>query len=479
LRVQSAILAAVTTITKTITVAAGVFAPGHLGELTWQVPFELADAVLAETRTTQRRLRDLPSRAGIYFVLALGLFPALGYQNVWAKLTAALDGLGLPSPSARALRDLRRRIGIAPVKALFEVLAGPVAQPSAPGVAFGRYRTVAFDGCTSIKVPDTGRNRAWLGKMKAALGVTGYPAVELMTLVETGTRALIGAVSGPPATGETDYARRLLHLLRPDMLVLADRGFDAGAFLAEVAAARAAFLVRLGSRRRLPVMARLPDGSFLSRIGELTVRVIEAHVTVTCADGTTWTGSYRLATTLADHRRYPAASLIRLYHERWEHEVAYLALRHTLLAGRVLRSQDPPGLQQEIWALLALYQALRRAMVTAAETIPGTDPDRASFTIALQSARETLTAAEGVVTAGADLVGRIGRAVLAGLLEPRRPRVSTRKVKSPLSRWNKADPRRPARSTPVTALTVTVSSPETTPRTATRRDKCLTGAPGP
>ncbi len=23
--------------------AAGVFAPGHLGELTWQVPFELAD----------------------------------------------------------------------------------------------------------------------------------------------------------------------------------------------------------------------------------------------------------------------------------------------------------------------------------------------------------------------------------------------------------------------------------------------------
>ena len=36
---------------RTITVAAGVFAPGHLGELTWQVPFELADAVLEETRT--------------------------------------------------------------------------------------------------------------------------------------------------------------------------------------------------------------------------------------------------------------------------------------------------------------------------------------------------------------------------------------------------------------------------------------------
>ncbi len=110
-----------------------MFAPGHLGELTWQVPFELADAVLEETRATERRLRDLPSRVGIYFVLALGLFPGLGYQNVWAELTAALEGLGLPSPSARALRDLRRRLGAAPFRALFEVLAGPAAQPSTPG----------------------------------------------------------------------------------------------------------------------------------------------------------------------------------------------------------------------------------------------------------------------------------------------------------------------------------------------------------
>jgi len=45
-------------------VAAGVFAPGHLGELTCQVPFELADAMLDELRTRERRLRVLPSQAG-------------------------------------------------------------------------------------------------------------------------------------------------------------------------------------------------------------------------------------------------------------------------------------------------------------------------------------------------------------------------------------------------------------------------------
>ena len=479
MRLQSAIGTTVTTITRTITVAAGVFAPGHLGELTWQVPFELADAVLEETRTREQRLRDLPSRAGVYFVLALGLFPGLGYQNVRAKLTAALDGLELPCPSAKALRDLRRRIGTAPVKALFEVLAGPVAQPSTPGVRFGRFRTVAFDGCASVKVPDSRRNRAWLGKLKAALGITGYPAIELMTLVETGTRALIGAVFGPRAPGETAYARQLLHLLGPDMLVLTDRGFDAAGFLEAVAGTKAQFLARLTSTRRLPVMARLDDGTFLSRIGALTVRVIEAEVLVTCADGTRYTGRYRLATTLLEHRRYPAAALIRLYHERWEHEIAYLALRHTLLNGRVLRSQDPAGLEQEIWALLALYQALRREMVTAVETVPGTDPDRASFTIALQTAIDTVTAADGIIPADGTGNGRIGRAVLDGLLPPRRPRVSVRKVKSPLSRWNKADPHRPAKSTPVTDMTITLSNPETTRPPATRRERCLTAAPAP
>src|SRR5262249_52244150 len=112
LRGQSAIRGAIQTITKTIQVAAGVFGPGHLGELTQQVPFELVDAVLAETLATQRRLRGLPSRVGGYFVLALGLFPGLGYQRVWAKLTAALPAEG--PPSAKALRDLRRRVGPAP-----------------------------------------------------------------------------------------------------------------------------------------------------------------------------------------------------------------------------------------------------------------------------------------------------------------------------------------------------------------------------
>ena len=81
MRVQSAISSAVTTITTTITVAAGVFAPGHLGELTQIVPFELADAVLADARAAQRRLRLLPSRVGCTSCWGWGCFPGPG---TWA-----------------------------------------------------------------------------------------------------------------------------------------------------------------------------------------------------------------------------------------------------------------------------------------------------------------------------------------------------------------------------------------------------------
>jgi hypothetical protein len=472
LRIQSAIDSAVCTITRTITVAAGVFAPGHLGELTRVIPFELADGVLEQTRTRERRLRMLPSRVGVYFVLGMCLFPGTGYRGVWAKLTAGLD---VPAPDAKALRDLRRRLGPAPLKALFGVLAGPAGQPRTPGVMFGRYRTVAFDGCRSIRAPDSPRNRAWLGKLKAAAGETGYPAIQLMTLVETGTRALIGAAFGTPADGELAWARKLLHHLNHTMLVLADRGFDAGEFLREVAATRAQFLVRLTSTRRPPVLAHLPDGSFTSLIGGVKVRIITASVTVTCADGTRYTGDCRLATTLLDHRAYPASALIRLYHERWEHEIAYLALRHTLLTGRVLRSHDPAGLEQEMWALLALCQALRIAITDAIATVPGTDPDRASYQIAVETAQTLVTSASNVVTGATDLAGDIGRAVLGSLHGPRRPRVCARRVKSPLSRWAKNPPGKPRKCLRITKIATEVSREHMPARPEQR----LTTASGP
>jgi hypothetical protein len=80
-------------ITRAVTVAGGRFAPGHLGELTQQVPFEMVDAVLEETCRVQRRVRVLPSRVVVYLLLGGCLFAELGYSQVWGRLTAGLGGL--------------------------------------------------------------------------------------------------------------------------------------------------------------------------------------------------------------------------------------------------------------------------------------------------------------------------------------------------------------------------------------------------
>jgi hypothetical protein len=473
---------ATTTITRAVTVAAGVFAPGHLGELTQFLPFELVDDVLAQTRTVQRRLRDLPSRVGVYFVLALGMYPRLGYARVWAKLTAGLQGLPVARPSEKALRDLRRRLGPAPVKALFEVVAGPLAQPGTPGVRFAGLRTVAFDGCNSLKVPDTGRNRWWLGRIRYRMGFAGYPTLRLMALAETGTRGLLGAALGSAADrDEATVARRLLPLLRPGMLILLDRAFDGNAFLRGVAATGALLVARAKSTRHPVVLGHLPDGSYLSCLGGLAVRIIEASVMVTGAGGSEVRGSYRLITTLLDHRRFPAAAVVRLYHERREIESAYFALRHTLLEGRVLRSGDRPGLEQEMRALLTLYQLLRMAMVTAVETRPGTDPDRASFTTAMEAAKDQLTNAAGICPDGpADLTGVIGRAVLATLLPARRLRFSARKVKCATSRYLNRDDGRPPHPAAITATGITISTPPLDLKPGrTRRDRTTPAPPRP
>jgi hypothetical protein len=113
-------------------------------------------------------------------------------------------------------------------------------------------------------------------------------------------------------------------------------------------------------------------------------------------------------------------------------------------------------------------------MVAAAESRPGTDPDRVCFALALEAAREQTTPAFGIVETGTetDLVGAIGRTVLARLLDKRRPRFSVRKVKSPVSRYHarsKGDDR-PLTSTDITQINVLVHAASSAPAPAAQPD---------
>ena len=422
-------------ITRRIVLAGGVFAPGHLGELTRIIPFEMVDAVLADCGAVQRRVRKLPARVVVYLLLAAALFEPAGYLAVWRKLTGALEAADAVKVTAAALWQARTRLGPAPLRALFDLLRGPATAPRTSGSWWQGLLVCAIDG-TTLDVPDTPSHRARLGKgSNQYTAASGYPQIRLVALVACGTRAIIDAVFGPTADGEGAYLPRLLCSLHAGMIVLLDRGLSSNALLAAVAGIRADFLARLSASRKPPVLRRLPDGSFLSIISGVKVRIIECQITIATTAGSQ-TGAYRLATTLLNHHRYPAFDLVKLYHQRWEIESAYFEIKKTMLGRRVLRAHTLPGITQEIYALLTVYQAIRIAIADTTITAPGTDPDRASFTIALHAAREQVIQAAGVIADETiDLAGTIGRHILGNLLPARRLRVSPRAVKRPLSRY--------------------------------------------
>jgi hypothetical protein len=427
--------------THTVRTAPGVFAPGHLGELTQVIDFALVDAVLDETTTRERRLRLLPSRVVVYFVLALALFERCSYRAVWDKLTAGLRGLVLGRPAMSSLSRARRRIGSAPLRRLFETLAGPVGLRGQPGVFYRGLRTVAIDG-TSLHVPDHEMLTRRYPKRAGEKLEFGYPLLRLLVLIECGTRAVLAAAFGPEDTGELGYAHTLLGVLDRTMLLPADAGFDAAEFLRDIAASRAHFLVRSSARRCPTPQRHLPDGSYLALLGYgvlstlLQVRIIEAAVTITLADGTIRHEQWRLITSLLDHARYPAHELVALYHERWQVETTYFSIKATMLDGRVLRSRSQQGIDQEVYALLTAYQALIR-IAADTTTRPGLDMDRISFTILLQTAGDLVTTASNILLTGpVELIGAIGRAVLRDLLPAwRRPRVKARTRKNPTSKY--------------------------------------------
>ena len=89
-------------------VAGGRFAPGHLGELTQQVPFEMIDAVLAETCRVDFRP---PASVVVYLLLAGCLFAELGYSQVWQRMAAGLGALPVAAPAPSAMTQARRRLG--------------------------------------------------------------------------------------------------------------------------------------------------------------------------------------------------------------------------------------------------------------------------------------------------------------------------------------------------------------------------------
>ncbi len=165
--------------------APGVFAPGHLGELTRVVPFDMVDAALEAAGGKERRVQRLPSRVVIYLLLAGVLFADQGWKQVFSRL-----GTGLPapvqSPSASALSEAMRRVGSAPVRELFSLVKGPAVTGAQHTTRFAGRLVVAIDG-TQLAVADTEANRSRYPKPRSGPnGEAGYPMIRLVAILTAG-----------------------------------------------------------------------------------------------------------------------------------------------------------------------------------------------------------------------------------------------------------------------------------------------------
>lgn len=375
-----------------------------IGVLTRVFPPEVVDAVIAQAARRERRQRLLPARVVVYYVLAMALFGQASYEEVMRQL---VEGLSWASgwqtswevPSKAAIFRARRRLGVEPLELLFSAVATPLASASTRGAFYRDLRLMSVDG-TCLDVADTPANAAALGRPGSSRreGGGAFPQLRLVGLAESGTHAITDVALGPYSTSENALADELIGSLKPGMLCLADRGIYSFKRFTAAQESGAHLCWRVAGGLLLPREQPLADGSFLSRIypsqtdqrakrNGVEVRVIEYGIDdpgIPQAND-----RYRLASTILDPARAPAAELAALYGERWELEGALDELKtHQRGARVVLRSKDPDGVYQEAYGYLCTHYAIRRVMHDAALQAD-LDPDRLSFIQGLRATRRS------------------------------------------------------------------------------------------
>ena len=361
-----------------------------LGVIAKYFPADKVNAVLQQTKRSSLRQRDLPAHVVVYYVIALALYMRSSYREV---LRCLLEGVQwLMDPSARVkvagksgISQARRRLGTAPMKALYDSVVQPAATPQTEGAWYRQWLLVSLDGST-FDVADTADNEKEFGRPGASRGASAYPKIRFVGLLENGTHVLFGARMADYATDELKLAEEVVPALRKGMLCLADRFFPSYKLWKQASSTKADLLWRTRQNARLDVERRFRDGSYLSRIYNSTsdrrnrrngiaVRVIDYRL----KDVADAEPIYRLITTILDPKQAPARELAALYHERWEIETAFDELKtHLRGAQIVLRSKTPELVRQEFFGMLMAHFAIRGLMHEAALKA-GEDPDRISF----------------------------------------------------------------------------------------------------
>jgi hypothetical protein len=423
----------------------------RLAGLTQVIRPEDLQQALAATGRVDSRPCQLTHEVVIWIVLAMGIFTDVPIRQVF-KLSRRLRP-GERSPHRSSLCVARKRLGVAPVRHLFERTVRPLARPDTPGAfAFG-LRLMGIDG-TVLDVPDSAANDAAFGRPSGMRGDGAFPQVRKLSLVELGTHAEVAVAIKTIRCGERTMVEGLLRHLAPEMLLLLDQGFFSEKLWRQWVDRKVSVLARVTTQMILRPILTLPDGSYLAKIYKgdynrrkdrdgVVVRVIRYTLIdpqrVGCGE------EHVLITTLLDDALYPSMALILLYHERWEHELTFDEQKTHQDPPRPskptpLRSETPAGVIQEIYALSLAHFVIRSLMFEAAATA-AIDPDRLSFTGCFQILKCRLPECDATTPARFEAWYR-------GLLwemqdertDPRRNRINPRVIKKPQSNWKKKRP---------------------------------------
>jgi Insertion element 4 transposase N-terminal/Transposase DDE domain len=372
-----------------------------LGVIANTFPANTVHSILNATGKASIRERDLPAHVVIYLVIAMALYMHSSSREVLRCLLEGLQWLLGPSATIKVagksgISQARTRLGWKPMRQLHDEVVKPIATPTTRGAWYRRWRVVSLDGST-LDIADEPANEEAFGRPGSDRGISAFPQIRFVSLVENGTHVLFGSQMAGYRTSEIALAKAVLPLLQPGMLCLADRNFFGYALWDQARATGADLLWRVKARQiRLPCEQRLPDGSYLSRIypnedrrhktNGIKVRVIEYEL----KDVEGSEPVYRLVTTILDHEQAPAEELAALYHERWEIETALDEFKtHLRGAGVVLRSKTPDLVRQEFYGFLMAHFATRGLMHEAAIRAD-IDPDCLSFLHAVRVIRRKI-----------------------------------------------------------------------------------------
>ena len=301
----------------------------RLAGLSKVIPPSVMEQALLDTGQCEQRACRLSHRVMLWVVLAMGILTDLSIRQVFKH--ARRMRLGDKTPSRSNLCEAQQRLGVEPVRRVFELVVKPLATPQTLGAFYHGLRLVGIDG-TVLDVPDTPANATRFGRSSNGYGDGAFPQLRKVSLVELGTRVEFAFVMGGYRDREQTLVKQLWDRIPSDALVLEDRGFFSYEHWKILSERGIKLLIRLKKDLILRPIERLSDGSFLSKIypspedrdrdrNGIVIRVIE--YTLNDPQRTGHGEVHRLGTNLFDHTLCPAFELACMYHERWEEELVF------------------------------------------------------------------------------------------------------------------------------------------------------------